>query len=208
MDYVDNAAFLAALKKYLAVAKPLLENHKVECEILITQGIQKSDLPKFRRPHTPEYEYIGECLLKIAEHLSYKFCYAGYSYREDLVGDAVENAILYLENFDPEKWDNPFAYYTQVMKYAFWRKIAREKFQSVIKRKSLEQAMEFFNRQGGDDEVYVNTLAKFLMEDSDIIQEFEAKKAEKKAKQTPRKKKKEEPVGIDKFFVDVDQCQS
>ncbi len=203
-QYVNNKDFLEALKKYLLVAKPLLKVHNEECQRLKDLGVQKEDLPKFRRPHTPEYEFVGECLLKIAEHLSYKLCYLNYSYREELVGDAIENAIQYLENFDPDKWSNPFAYYTEIMKYAFWRRLAKEEKHSYIKQKSLESAMDLFSRQGGDDGSYTHTLAKFLLEvNSEVVQKFEDKKAEKKAKQTPRQKKKAAIVGVDKFLVDV-----
>ena len=153
--YVDNKLFLEALTKYLLVVKPLRAKYNLACNKLKKQGIPKDEWPAFERPQTPEYNYIGECLLKIANHLSYspKFFpnFHNHSLREEMIGDALENCIKYLENFDPAKSKNPFAYYTQVMWYAFYRRITSEAKQTYIKQKSLESAIDFFATQGGDD---------------------------------------------------------
>lgn len=98
------------------------------------------------RPQIPRY--IGECLLKIATHLSYLPKFANYSSREDMIMDAVENSILYLYNFDPDyvspktgKKRNPFAYFTQISYYAFLRRIVRENKQKEIADKILEKTL-------------------------------------------------------------------
>jgi len=98
------------------------------------------------RPRIPKY--IGECLLKIATHLSYLPKFANYSSREDMIMDAVENSILYLYNFDPEfispktgKKKNPFAYFTQITYYAFLRRIGKENRQKEIADKILEKTL-------------------------------------------------------------------
>jgi hypothetical protein len=109
------------------------------------------------RPSVPRY--IGECLLKIATHLSYLPKFANYSSREDMVMDAVENSILYLYNFDPNyvspktgKKMNPFAYFTQISYYAFLRRIGRENKQKEIADKILEQTS--FDEVFSADEYY------------------------------------------------------
>lgn len=98
------------------------------------------------RPVIPKY--IGECLLKIATHLSYLPKFANYSSREDMIMDAVENSILYLYNFDPDyvnpktgKKKNPFAYFTQISYFAFLRRINRENRQKEIADKILEKTL-------------------------------------------------------------------
>lgn len=98
------------------------------------------------RPAIPRY--IGECLLKIATHLSYLPKFANYTAREDMIMDAVENSILYLYNFDPNyinpktgKKRNPFAYFTQISYYAFLRRIDRENKQKKIADKILEKTL-------------------------------------------------------------------
>ena len=63
----------------------------------------------------PVTNYIGECFLKIATHLSYKPNFINYTYREDMISDGIENCLQYVKNFNPEKSKNPFAYFTQII---------------------------------------------------------------------------------------------
>ena len=83
--------------------------------------------------------YLGECFLKIATHLSYKPNFVNYMFREDMIGDGIENCVQYIHNFDPEKSNNPFAYFTQIIYYAFLRRIQKEKKQLEIKTKIIER---------------------------------------------------------------------
>ena len=83
--------------------------------------------------------YIGECFLKIATHLSYKPNFVNYMYRDDMISDGVENCVQYIDRFDPEKSSNPFAYFTQVIYFAFLRRIAKEKKQMEIKTRMIER---------------------------------------------------------------------
>jgi hypothetical protein len=129
--YVNNKEFLAAIIEY-------------KKEIVVAQ---EQGLPKPRIPN-----YIGECFLKIATHLSYKPNFVNYMFKDDMVCDGIENCVQYINNFNPEKSQNPFAYFTQIIHYAFLRRIQREKKQLEIKNKILERS--------GYDEVFVdnNTL--------------------------------------------------
>lgn len=117
--YVDNQEFLAAIITY-----------KEEVEIAEIRG-----LPKPRVSN-----YIGGCFLKIATHLSYRPNFINYMYKDDMVCDGIENCIQYIDNFSPEKSKNPFAYFTQIVYYAFLRRIAKEKRQLDIKDKILEKS--------------------------------------------------------------------
>ena len=117
--YVNNKEFLAALIKY-----------REDREIA-----QIQDKP---RPVIPRY--IGECFLKIATHLSFKPNFVNYMFKEDMISDGIENCVQYIHNFDPEKSKNPFAYFTQIIHYAFLRRIQREKRQLEIKNKILEKS--------------------------------------------------------------------
>lgn len=88
-------------------------------------------------PRIPEY--VGKCLMMIAERLSRKPNFSGYSYRDEMVSDAIENCIMYgVNNFDPAKTNNPFAYFTQIIKFAFFRRIEKESKQQYIKIKNME----------------------------------------------------------------------
>lgn len=204
--YVDNRRFLEAFKNYLPVVRAARQQHEQECAAILECEGETATLPKFVRPQTPDYDFIGECLLKIANHLSFHPWYMGYTYRDEMIGDALENAIRYLENFDPEKSNNPFAYFTQVMMYAFQRRKTHEEKHSYIKQKSIEGAMAFFDTQAGDNGDYNNTYVNFIRDaKSDIVKNFEEKKAAKKKDGATRKRKKVEDPGIERFMVTVEE---
>ena len=99
--------------------------------------------------------YIGECFLKIATHLSYKPNFINYTYREEMICDGIENCLQYIKNFNPEKSNNPFAYFTQIIYYAFLRRINKEKKQSHVKNKMLEkQEVMSYTTMEHDDRTY------------------------------------------------------
>ena len=117
--YVNNRELLEALIVYRAKVANAKEN----------------DLPKPRITN-----YLGECFLKIATHLSYKPNFVNYIFREDMICDGIENCVQYIKNFDPEKSSNPFAYFTQIIHYAFLRRIQKEKRQMDIRTKIIERS--------------------------------------------------------------------
>ena len=117
--YVNNKEFLAALIKY-----------REDVEIARLQDKVKPVIPR----------YIGECFLKIANHLSFKPNFVNYMFKEDMISDGIENCVQYIHNFDPEKSRNPFAYFTQIIHYAFLRRIQKEKKQLDIKTKIIEKS--------------------------------------------------------------------
>ena len=116
--YVNNKELLQALIVYREKVAHAKEN----------------DLPKPRITN-----YLGECFLKIATHLSYKPNFVNYMFRDDMISDGIENCVQYIHNFDPEKSKNPFAYFTQIIHYAFLRRIQKEKKQLDIKTKIIER---------------------------------------------------------------------
>ena len=133
--YVNNMEFLAALIKL-----------REDREIAEIQGKEKPRIPR----------YIGECFLKIATHLSFKPNFVNYMFKEDMISDGIENCVQYIHNFNPEKSQNPFAYFTQIIHYAFLRRIQKEKKQLEIKNKILEKTgyEQVFERDTLDDSNY------------------------------------------------------
>ena len=122
--YVNNRQFSEAVVEY--------------CERV--QWCQKKGDPK---PVVPNY--IAECFLKIAEGLSHKANFVRYTYHEEMVMDAVENCLKAIENYNIEAATrtgkpNAFAYFTQIIYYAFLRRISQEKKQLEIKNKILEKS--------------------------------------------------------------------
>jgi len=117
--YVNNKEFLAAIVEY-----------KEKIALAAEKGEAK---PRITR-------YIGECFLKIATHLSFKPNFVNYMFKDDMVCDGIENCVQYINNFNPEKSKNPFAYFTQIIHYAFLRRIQKEKKQLEIKTKIIERS--------------------------------------------------------------------
>ena len=90
-------------------------------------------------------DYVAQCFLRIAEGLSHKANFVRYTYREEMVMDAVENCLKAIENYDIEAATrsgkpNAFAYFTQISWYAFLRRIQKEKKQQDIKLKFISEA--------------------------------------------------------------------
>ena len=134
-------------------------------------------------PRPPVTDYIGSCFLKIAEGLSRRSCFNNYEYKEEMIGDAVENAILYAHNFKKEG-KNPFAYFTQMMYYAFLRRIQKEKKQMYVKYKLMEQHENSANLPRWSEEdphEKFSPKSSLNLSDKDI-KKFEPKKSDKKSK--------------------------
>lgn len=125
IHYVNNKEFLLALIEY-----------RRQLSLAQERGDPKPQITN----------YLGECFLKIATHLSFKPNFVNYIFKDDMISDGIENCVMYIHNFDPEKSQNPFAYFTQIIHYAFLRRIQKEKKQLEIKNKILERT--------GFDEVF------------------------------------------------------
>lgn len=175
--YVNNAEMLQAIKLYrnsLAEAKQLGSTEK---------------------PRIPEY--LGECILKIATRLARKANFINYSYRDDMILDGIENCMQCMHSFDPSKSSNPFSYFTQVIYFAFLRRIAKEKKQSYIKGK-LVQDMSFdsFDIQDHDDDAdFKNAYSAFIQANSTFDDSFIKNKEKKKKVKT-----KDSPPSLEDFI--------
>ena len=139
--YLNNKEFLAELEKYRASVKRAADAGK--------------DKPRVSN-------YIGGCFLKIATHLSYRPNFINYMYKDDMICDGIENCIQYIDNFDPAKSSNPFAYFTQIVYFAFLRRIAKEKRQMEIRDKIIEKsgASEVFTIDGDSSSEYDQIKAR------------------------------------------------
>jgi hypothetical protein len=168
--YINNPDFLQALIDYRAA-----------CDEAKKQGKEDPIVPN----------YIGECFIKIANHLSRKPNFVSYTFREEMIADGIENCIMYFRNFNPDKSKNPFAYFTQIIYYAFLRRIMKEKKQLYVKYKATQQFGILDEGEMYEDEN--GNMKQFQLYDniSEFIENFEeAKKNKKKAK----------TKGLDKFI--------
>ena len=142
------------------------------------------------RPRVPNY--IGECIMKISQHLSYRPNFINYTSKDDMISDGIENCLLYIDNFNPAKSKNPFAYFTQIIYYAFIRRIQKEKKQTYVKYKSIEQASLMFDLSGesADASPVNKSYVEFIHNNMDeFLADFEKTQRTKKE---ARKKSKEE----------------
>ena len=153
VHYVDNKKFLAAI---------------VERKEQIKEAEGMGD------PKPQITNYLGECILKISNHLSYRPNFINYTYKEEMISDGIENSLQYIDNFDPEKSKNPFAYFTQIIYYAFIRRIAKEKKQQKIKERILLRSniQDMIVVQKHDDAAdyqtqYIDFLDKYTFSDDD-----------------------------------------
>ena len=162
--YVNNKDFLAAMTAY--------RNSVLEAK---EKGEQKP----------PVTDYIGECFLKIANHLSYRPNFINYTFRDDMISDGIENCLQYLDNFNPETSNNPFAYFTQIIYYAFIRRIQKEKKQMTIKQRMIQEAnYDDMTLQPGEDREFKNQFTEFLQKN--VVIEEPTKSKDKKKKSVKR----------------------
>ena len=164
-EYVNNKDFLAAMIEYKA-------------------SVQNAETKNKSRPIVPTY--VGECIMKIATHLARKPNFVNYTFKEEMISDGIENCLQYIDNFNPEKSNNPFAYFTQIIYYAFLRRIQKEKKDLFVKFKMTEQTnlfdttaatQEHDNTKNFKDEIKVSEWTQQYM--NEFISDFETNKRRK-----------------------------
>jgi len=166
--YVNNKDFLAAMTEYRNSCLEAEKNGKVK---------------------PPVTDYIGSCFLKIANHLSYRPNFINYTYRDDMISDGIENCLMYLHNFNPETSNNPFAYFTQIIYYAFIRRIQKEKKQTTIKQRMIAEAnYDDMTLQPGEDREFKNQFSEFLQKNV-VPDELDGTKTQPKRTTLQHKKK-------------------
>ena len=151
VHYVNNKEFTAAI-----IA------HNAAC---VVAEASEEDKPRVS-------EYIGECIYKIATRLSTKPNFINYSYRDEMICDGIENCLQYINNFNGEKSQNAFAYVTQIIYFAFLRRIHKEKKQAAIKQRSITEAgylFDTFDTIDGDTTGMTNQYIDFLQENMNPI---------------------------------------
>ena len=178
--YVDNQKMLGEIieyKKRVAEAKE--------------KGLEKPRVS----------EYVGKCIYLIAENLSRKPRFINYSFREEMISDAIENCFLYFDNFDENKSQNPFAYFTQIIYYAFHRRISKEEKNRYIIYKKFQESVLHTSDASLMIDADDNHLLSATMYDNinDFIGKFEKREAEKK------EKRKQVKQGLENFVGENDE---
>lgn len=175
--YINNKEFLAALIEYQA-------------------NVADAESKGLKKPYVTDY--IAMCFLQIAQRLSYRPNFINYTYKDEMISDGLENCLAYMHNFNPDKSNNPFAYFTQIIYYAFLRRIQKEKKQQYIKYKYFDQgggyeAMEQLQEHDQESYNYLQERGSvdFHTHIREFIDDIETKEREKKAKRDAKKAKAE-----------------
>lgn len=159
--YIDNKKFYTALVEYKKLVDEAAAAGKIQ-------------------PQVPNY--IGDCFIKISTHLSYKSNFINYTFKDDMISDGIENCLTAVAKFDPSKSSNPFAYYTQIVYFAFIRRIQKEKKQQATKYKIIENLdIDNIITQEHDSGDYSNQFIDYLKKQLDQID------ADKRIIQMPKK---------------------
>lgn len=165
-NYINNADFYESIKTYQAALK---EN-----------------------PDAVPPDYIGLCFMSMSKKISNKLCFSGYTYKDEFIGDSIENCVKALNNFDPQKSNNPFGYFSSCIHNAFVRRIQKEKKQQYIKLKLTQHTFII-------DNLDEDGIGRSLYENNETyIEEFEASQERKKLKKSPKRLGKK--VGLDKLI--------
>lgn len=185
LHYVNNPEFLKHMKIHIAAVK-------------------KAN--KAGDPSPKVSDYIGECIVSIANKLANKPNFVNYPFREEMISDGIENSLQYLNNFNPKKSSNPFAYFTQIIYFAFVRRIQREKKHLATKYRMIEESLI----ESAGDADGINSSQKYGSDYADqnmheFLQNFERTQEEKKLKIKNGKKKTKKKVGFDKIIEEGDE---
>lgn len=185
VHYVNNKEFSQAVVDYATLVKSAKE--------------KGTDVPRIS-------EYIGRCFLRIAEGLSYKSNFNAYTYREEMVMDGVENCIKACLNYNPNAvtrsgLPNAFAYFTQIIYYAFLRRIMKEKKQQEIKMRYIEysSANEFMTNSTDSSDLVYGSETVFI----DVLKNRIDKVKTQDQKLKGFKKKVKEKTRLELFIKEV-----
>ena len=180
VHYVNNAEFLEAMIEYKREYNESIKNNK--------------ELPQIS-------EYLGSVFLKIAQRLSFRPNFINYAFKNDMISDGIENCLHYIHNFNPEKSNNPFAYFTQIIYYAFIRRIQKEKKQLYIKYKSMQNyeiSPEYVEYMNYDEDF--KTTTDFKNSDFRVVVDEFVHNFEETKKKKAEVKKKAEPTTLELFM--------
>ena len=189
-----------------AKSKPHYVDNKKFLQAMIDWKEKCREADKLGKTQPPVTNYIGECFLKIANHLSYRPNFINYTYRDEMISDGIENCLQYVHNFNPEKSNNPFAYFTQIIYYAFLRRIQKEKKQldakyRYIQSLDLQNMMDELAADGGSNE-YLEYM-KRQIEEADKQNEKFANEGKNIPKRRPKYFNDKEALAVAKEKIDA-----
>lgn len=162
-NYINNPDLLAEIMRY-----------QERCRIADSEG----------KPRPVQTDYMGLAFMKIAENFANNYQYRNYTFRDEMVGDAIMFCVKSVDGFDPEKSNNPFAFFTTAVYFAFLQKIQKEKKQLYIKYKNLESSglCDIIEEHGELEMVESNFSLQSADTRQNFIKDFEESMQKKKDK--------------------------
>ena len=145
-DYIDNEKFFQEVSEW-------------KITVLAARDRKEID--------PPITEFMGKCFLDISTRLCFRPNFIGYTFKDDFISDGIENCVLYAHNFNPEKSKNPFSYFTQIIYFAFLRRIEKEKKQRVLKHKLIIESGiidQYSDVVDSDNQFQIDRHIKYLRE--------------------------------------------
>ncbi len=157
-------------------------NNKEFADALI---LRAQEIKEFNKPSYKTDNFVGKCIIDIANRVSYMPNFRGYPFRSEMILDGIENSFRYIDRFNPEKSTNAFAYFTQIIFWAFVRRIKLEKQQMLLKARLIQSmSMKMCDLQEQDEDLqFVNGYLEFIQDQKvydKILEADEKKKLEKK----------------------------
>lgn len=147
------------------------------------------------KPKPKINNYIGECFVLLCENLSRRPNFVNYSYREEMVGDGIENCLAAVDNFNPnEQKQNPFGYFSLIAWRAFVRRIQKENKANYVKHKMIHTSGLYdamYDNQNWDGVLPMDMANNDVS--NRIVENFESKMIKKKATKVS---------GVEKFLTE------
>ena len=169
-NYINNKSLYSALVHYKS-------------------EVQKAERENKEKPKVSDT--IGQAILLICQRLGSKLNFSGYTFKEDMISDGVIDCVIAVDNFNPDKYNNPHAYFTQIAWRAFIRRINKEKKQNYIKHKNYENSYLMNELWEGDADIQMGSNEY----SSDVVRAYEENILTKTKKQV-------KITGIEKFSVE------
>lgn len=162
----------------MAKVKNYINNKDLYNAIVQHREKVKKHLEEKRNSEPPPIpDYVGECFMLIAKNLAKRPNFSGYTFKDEFIDDGIENCVIAYNSFNYEKYDNPFAYFTRIIWFAFLRRIEKESKQSYIKHMSLVNLRNEMMVSGGQENITIDDEKA-----SSYVNKFEKKKSRKEKK--------------------------
>lgn len=124
------------------------KNYVKHFDAAVREAAKQKAIPK--EPIMPDT--IGADLLKICDGLSKRFNFRGYTYRDEMVRDAVVDCVKAVKKYDGTRFTNPFGYFSQIANYAFLGRLDKEKKAHKTKMDlAFDPNTEIYSTMDGDD---------------------------------------------------------